>query len=413
MRRANRAKHLVKSLSLLVCLVALLVDTAVRAQEEPSVEASGQTEPVSIGEGLGPDNQREKEGASTSPVNMMTPPMMPAGQMAPAFGPEHYDWIRLTSGEWLKGDILTLRDEKLEFDSDEMDEQTFDWEDVAEVRSSRLYSYVFTDRTSLIGTALILDEMVVISSDGEDRVRKRSELMSIVPAAGRERDHWDGKASAGLSFRRGNTEKTEFTYQGFVRRQDKLTRTRLDFNGAIGEDFGEQNVNNHRSILKLDLFATPRFYITLWNVRAYPDKFQNIDIQVTPSAGIGYHAIKRKKITCDLESSGGYQYTRYRSVQAGADEDKWTGSLTTTIRMETDPLEDLEADFLYSAQLGIPDTGDTTMHGELVFSIELTKVLDVDISWIWDRVVTPEPREDGSIPKQHDVKLTVGLGIDF
>ena len=115
----------------------------------------------------------------------------------------------------------------------------------------------------------------------------------------------------------GNTVKTDLTYQGFIRRKDKITRTRLDFNGAIGEDGGVQNVNSHRSTLKFDLFATPRFYVTLWNVGAYHDRFQNIDIQIAPSAGIGYHAIKKKKINCDLETSGGYRYTRYRSVEPG------------------------------------------------------------------------------------------------
>ena len=413
MKRAKRAAHFLMVLTLLGCLLAPLPGTTAGTQEEAFAEVSGQTVPISADEGQGTDDRQEEDEVTTPPVNMMVPPMMPSGQRAPAFDPGHYDWIRLTSGEWLKGDILTLRDDKLEFDSDEMDEQTFDWEDVAEVRSARMYTYVFTDWTSLIGTALILDDRVVISSYGEDLVRERSELLSIVPAAGREWDHWDGKAGVGLAFRRGNTVKTDLTYQGFIRRKDKITRTRLDFNGAIGEDGGVQNVNSHRSTLKFDLFATPRFYVTLWNVGAYHDRFQNIDIQIAPSAGIGYHAIKKKKINCDLETSGGYRYTRYRSVEPGEDRDKWNGSLTTTIRIETDPLERLETDFLYSAQLGIPDLGDTTMHGELIFSIELTKVLDVDISWLWDRVESPEPREDGTVPKQDDVKLTVGLGIDF
>jgi hypothetical protein len=172
-------------------------------------------------------------------------------------------------------------------------------------------------------------------------------------------------------------------------------------------------VNNHRSVLKVDLFATPRFYVTLSSIRVYHDRFQNIDIQVTPSAGIGYKLIREKKIKCDIETSGGYQYKRFRSVEVGADEDKWNGSVTTTIRIEADPLKRLDTDFLYSAQLGVPDTKDTTMHAELIFSIELTKLLDVDISWIWDRVEGPEPREDGTIPEKDDVKLTAGLSIEF
>ncbi len=45
--------------------------------------------------------------------------------------PTDFDWIRLTNGEWLKGDIKSLREDKLEFDSDEMGVLTFDWGDIA------------------------------------------------------------------------------------------------------------------------------------------------------------------------------------------------------------------------------------------------------------------------------------------
>ena len=39
----------------------------------------------------------------------------------PSALPEKFDWIQLTSGEWLKGDLKVLYDKKLEFDSDELD----------------------------------------------------------------------------------------------------------------------------------------------------------------------------------------------------------------------------------------------------------------------------------------------------
>jgi putative salt-induced outer membrane protein YdiY len=339
--------------------------------------------------------------------------MMRPTQAPPAFNPKKYDWIRLTSGEWLKGEILSMRDNKFEFDSDEMDEQSFDWEDIAELRSSRKYTYVFTDRTSLIGTALILDNEVVISVDGKERILKRGDLMSIVPAGTREWDRWDGKMSLGFAFRRGNTEQTDLTYQAFVRRRDALTRVRLDLNGAIGEVEGEQTVNNFRTTLKLDLFVSPRFYITPLAVIIYHDKFTNIDIQSTPFAGVGYHALKKKKAEMDLELAGGYQYTKYISVEAGADEEKRSGAILPTIRIETDPLKDVDFDVLYQAGITVPDPEDTTMHGEVILSVEITKIFDLDVSWIWDRVQSPQSAEDGTIPKKDDVKLTVGIGIDF
>ena len=351
--------------------------------------------------------------ASTPPADVMAPPMMTPARTPPAYDPKKYDWIRLTSGEWLKGDVLSMRNDKFEFDSDEMDEQSFDWEDIAELRSSRKYTYTFTDRTFLVGTALILDKEVLLSVDGEERFLKRSDLMSIVPAGTRERDRWDGKLSIGLAFRRGNTDQTDFTYYAYVQRRDAFTRVRLDFNGAFGKVEEVETVNNHRSTAKFDLFLSPRFYVTPLAVIFYHDEFQNIDVQVTPAAGGGFHALKKKKAEMDLELAGGYQYTKYISVEAGADQENRSGAVIPRIRIETDPLKDVDFDVLYQAGITVPEPEDTTMHGEVILSIEITKVLDLDVSWIWDRVQNPQPEEDGTVPKKDDVKLTVGIGIDF
>jgi putative salt-induced outer membrane protein YdiY len=359
------------------------------------------------------DTESPREEEVRPPPDVMAPPMMSPSKVAPEYDRKKYDWIRLTSGEWLKGDVISMRNEKFEFDSDEMDEQDFDWEDIAELRSSRKYTYVLIDRTTLVGTALIIDQDVVVSVDGEERTLKRAQLMSIVPAGTRERERWDGTLSLGVAFRRGNTDQTDFTYQSYVRRTDALTRVRLDFNGAIGEVEGEQTVNNHRSNLKVDLFAKPKFYLTPLAFNAYHDKFQNIDIQAIPSAGIGYHAVKRKKATMDLELAGGYLYTKFISVEEGADEERRSGAVIPVIRIETDPLKDVDLDLLYQAFVAVPDPDDTTMHGEVILSVEITSIFDLDVSWIWDRNQSPEPNEDGTIPKKDDMKLTVGIGIDF
>ncbi len=43
---------------------------------------------------------------------------------------ESHDWIRLTSGEWLRGDLNWMRDKDFEFDSDKLDIITKAWSKV-------------------------------------------------------------------------------------------------------------------------------------------------------------------------------------------------------------------------------------------------------------------------------------------
>ena len=45
------------------------------------------------------------------------------------------DWVQLNHGEWLKGELVSLRDDTLIFDSNEFDVQSLDWEDVSELHS--------------------------------------------------------------------------------------------------------------------------------------------------------------------------------------------------------------------------------------------------------------------------------------
>ena len=55
--------------------------------------------------------------AAQTPQDWQPPPPMP----------DAFDWIQLTSGEWLKGELIALYDGSLEFDSDELDNLTLDW----------------------------------------------------------------------------------------------------------------------------------------------------------------------------------------------------------------------------------------------------------------------------------------------
>ena len=56
-----------------------------------------------------------------------------------------YDWLRLTSGEWLKGRLKRMREDEIEFDSDKLDLVTFDWDKVDQLHCPHVNTYVFED----------------------------------------------------------------------------------------------------------------------------------------------------------------------------------------------------------------------------------------------------------------------------
>ena len=65
------------------------------------------------------------------------------------FGDEK-DWVRLASGEWLRGNIERMRDGSMEFNSDEIKLITYDWKKVRELHSPRANTYNFTDDIQLL-----------------------------------------------------------------------------------------------------------------------------------------------------------------------------------------------------------------------------------------------------------------------
>ena len=51
-----------------------------------------------------------------------------AGEPSTTFEPpeDGFDWLQLTSGEWLKGELIVFTEDEVEFDSDILDELTID-----------------------------------------------------------------------------------------------------------------------------------------------------------------------------------------------------------------------------------------------------------------------------------------------
>ncbi len=325
------------------------------------------------------------------------------------------DWIRMSSGEWLRGEIHTLNDDDLDFESEDLDDLELDWDDVVELRSGRVLTWRFHVGGVVTGRAILRDGTVWITPPGGGaRVElPRSDLLSAIEGRPTEWNYWSVKASLGLIARSGNTEQEDFNTTVLLRRQSTRSRLDLDYTGNYSNTRDIQTVNNHNGGVKLDFTVARNVFLTPFGGRLYTDRFQNIDLRATVGAGGGVFLIRDKDLEFYVELGAGYQSTRFVSVEAGESDQEESFTLLPAISVEWDITGSIDLDASYNAEVTVPEVQNTVHHFFALLSIELTSILDFDTSLTWDRVETPKADSDGVVPKQDDLRFFFGLGVDF
>lgn len=332
----------------------------------------------------------------------------------PEPSPEDKDWVRLKSGEWLMGEIQILRDTDFEFDSDELDLLKLDWKDVVELRSPRILTYRFDDLGVFSGSAVMKEGIVAIRTGDKVREFPRERLLLILEGNPSERNFWSAKIGMGFVGRSGNTNQTDLNASLRLRRESPGTRFRIDYVGNVGRIGDEENINNHSSTLALDALVSAGFFIKPVDVNIYNDRFQNIELRTTLSAGAGYDIIRGGDVEWNVGLGGGYLSTKYASVQEGRDEKEGTFAVTPSTSLEVDFTDDVEFTFDYSAQVGVPNLKNTYHHANGVLSVDvLGDILDFDVSATWDRTESPQADAEGNVPNRDDLRISFGLGVEF
>ena len=113
----------------------------------------------------------------------------------------------------------------------------------------------------------------------------------------------------------------------------------------------------------------------------------------------------------DVTLGAAYQYTRLASgVNEARVSDDFALIAGTELNFDIGPKVDL--DNSYRLQLVATDFGKTSHHSESVLSVDIWGPLDLDVSFIWDRIEDPAT-DDGDTPKANDFRLIVGFGLEF
>lgn len=325
---------------------------------------------------------------------------------------DSFDWIQLKSGEWLKGRIKAMQERQLEFYSDELKDQSFDWKDVRQLRSPRTLDVLFVNGMKVSGPVTITPQQVAVGG-AAPQSHPRDQLQSLTPGGSRERNYWSGNASLGLTLRAGNTESVDYNAQARLQRRTPATRFSLDYIGNFSSVDGVESANNQRVNTEFDLWLSRRFYLIVPFAEYYTDPFQNLKTRLTGGVGAGYDLIDRPNLNWNITTGPAYQMAWFESSQPGDPAKKGTGAMVFGSRFDWDITRRVELILEYRGQFTSKEVGETTHHSVSTLSLQLTKRLDLDVSLIWDRISSPKVGSDGGRPTPDDFRLVVGLGVDF
>ena len=165
--------------------------------------------------------------------------------------------------------------------SDEFDDVSLAWDDVASLIPARAVTCRLSGRRLVTGTLEMRNGQVRIDTGKEVIEVRREDVIGILPGTGKELGFWSGKASLGLSARAGNTEQMDLTMRAEVRRQTVLTSFKASYTGEVSTVDNDATANSHRVPATFDVFLTRSFFVTVPGFEYYTDKFQNIQNRFT------------------------------------------------------------------------------------------------------------------------------------
>jgi len=422
-RSGNRGRNLVSAASLTVILLHLLprnasADEAVaEAPTQTQVEVKGMDEisipgvPVKT---MGSEDAIESVKASLMRVQAQASAGLFDGYVI-EFG-DTFDWVQLVSGEWLKGEIKRMRNDSLEFDSDKLDMQKIDFDDITQIYSPRVNTYVFLQRVSETGRAVVTSGKVIVETSEGTKVFDRSELEAIIAGGEREKDWWWMKLRFGLTLNRGNTDQLTYNIEFHTRREDDLTELDLDYNGTFGRADGVQNVKRNLGQFAFAVFVADRWFIVPAFGQLLNDGFQNIKFRATPAAGAGIHIIDAPKARWDFQTGVGYQYLNYLDGSAAPHGNPQNDAFIPFFTYaDFDITGDIDLTLSWLTNLVVTTIGNTNHTGKADLSVELTSVIDLDVSFLFLRTDDPAPPPDPTAPplRKNDYQLVVGIAVEL
>ena len=332
---------------------------------------------------------------------------------------EKYDWIQLSSGEWLKGEIISLYNFSFEFDSDELGLLNLDWDDVRQIRSAGIISMQIEDNGfqeeifTVTGVLQLLENEAVVIVNNQVEVYKRNQIISIAKARDTERDLWKGKIFIGGNVRSGNIDTVDLNMIANTMRRTISSRLSIDYTGNFSRVKKVETSKNHRLVSYYDKFLSKEIFWRVFMAEYFQDNFINIANQYSLISSFGYNLVHTSHTEWEVSGGPGVFYKRYVSVEVGENIENTSPLLALGTKFDTEISKWMDYLFEFRVQFVDKESGSYIHYMITTLSIDLVGDLDLDLSLIWNRVASPQPAADGTIPKQDDFQMIVGVSYEY
>ena len=334
---------------------------------------------------------------------------------------QRFDWITLISNETLKGELLSMYDDELEFDSKELKELIFDWEDIAGIVSKDMKSVRVKDGVikDIEGWIVLKDNVMTITRGGQVIEIPQENVISIASASGSLLDVWSANINFGANFSKGNSENFDYTLSALAQRRTSSSRFKISYVGHYSANVDSENgerietADSQLLTSSHDIYINEKIFFRAIEAEYYSDTFQNIDSRLTAGVALGYHLYDLKRFNWDVTVGPSYQKTVFSNVSSDEDDTEKSGVLTlgTNFDLEINKEIDFMAD--YQLQVVRENAGKFIHRLQTGVEIDLTNDFDLDLTFYVDRTEEPHQDEDGNVPLKNDYRLVVSLGYSF
>jgi len=331
----------------------------------------------------------------------------------PGVGHDGSDWVQLKSGEWLRGEIKYIQNKEVEFDSDELDQQTLKLKDVSKLYTAHRVFTRFEDGEPLYGTVIISNEVVMVNAQPPVSM-PRDALMGLTPSGGKTGiRNWSGEFNLGLSLQSGNNTQTTLSTSAELARRTPNTTLLIDYLGNYSQVNNVQSADNKRVNLSYDVRLNQDWFVRPVQLEYYQDTLANISYRLTGGVGAGYYIFDHDGLEWTVSAGPSYQYTRFENVEPGQSDTATTPAAVLNSNFEGDITHRLTFIQTWQSMFTSRQSGQYNHHAVSTLEFEIKRHLNLDVSFIWDYLQNPEARADGIVPQKSDYYLTVGFGVRF
>lgn len=245
------------------------------------------------------------------------------------------DQVVLKNGDRLTGTVISSDGKVLTFKSELAGEVKIDWASITNITSAQNLHVALKDGQTLVGAVASKDDSLVVATKNTGEITTPKDSVTTIRNDADEAiyerdvlhprliDLWSGVLDTGLSLTSGNSDTLTYNFAGKAARVSSRDKITVYANAVYARNntTGTTEVTAHdiQGGIRGDLNVSPRFFVFGLGDFEY-DQFQQLNLRSVFGGGGGYHLLKWKNATLDVNAGGSYQREEFFTLTRSGGE---------------------------------------------------------------------------------------------